>query len=188
MRQDLTNIGVKNKHPMLVDAASTNAELVLDVSAKYDELKIKYEKVENQLHEYKTKEKYGHEDNNASSPDTNGSANVLPVISYEEMMKNNAEVKRRKGMQSLAHLISYALLSCNGDYNQMTRNQSYLTWLKEWFLCFEYVWGRTLQQWINAAAVYKSSVRTVRRVFHQKLEILFLSDQYSFFNSKHIFN
>ena len=95
-----------------------------------------------------------------------------PVILYDDMCQNDSKVKRRTGFLSLANMLAYIMVVCNGDNNKMKYKHTSLTWLEEWFLFFEIVWGRTLYRMMDAAAVYKVDQTSVRLIFEKKLEMV----------------
>jgi hypothetical protein len=43
-----------------------------------------------------------------------------------------------------------------------------LTWLQEWLLYFEVVWGRSCGRWVDMEDTYGYTDKTVRNVFDQK--------------------
>ena len=56
-------------------------------------------------------------------------------------------VKRKTGFDYENLLLSFIVIVCNGDVNKMKKKETVLTWYEEWFLCFQIIWGRTLQRW-----------------------------------------
>ncbi len=59
----------------------------------------------------------------------------------------NDEVKRRTGFPDLSGLLLYIFVVCNGDISLIMKQESSLTWFEEWFMHYEYKWGRTLNRY-----------------------------------------
>ena len=80
------------------------------------------------------------------------------------------EVRRRTGIESKSLMMAMIALFTNGDHKLMTETTSSLTWLEEWFLYFEVVWGRTCVRWCDARAIFRSS--RMREIFDDKLAVV----------------
>jgi len=52
-------------------------------------------------------------------------------------------------------MMGMIIIVCNGDHDKMKYKISSLTWLEEWVLYFEVVWGRTMTRWDDIAKEYK---------------------------------
>ena len=74
-----------------------------------------------------------------------------PVV---QLGMRDEEVKRRIGFTDEKAMLTYIFIVCNGDINIMKRRASSLTWYEEWFLHFEYQWGRSLTRIDDVKAVY----------------------------------
>ena len=125
-------------------AARENASLLMSSYDIIDELMKENERLKKENEEFRNKEddiKNGNLDADIAMK----SSNVL--VSYQQMIDDDEEVKRRTGFQSLKHLLAFIILICNGDHNKMIRKTLKLTWLEEWFFIFEYMWGRTIIRW-----------------------------------------
>ena len=85
------------------------------------------------------------------------------------MEKNPKEVKRRTGFGSLEEMLAYVCVVCNGDCDEIIATNSKLTWLEEWFIYFEIVWGHRIQRWMDASTDYNTNERTVKNIFDSKL-------------------
>jgi hypothetical protein len=72
---------------------------------------------------------------------TSRSETVLPPPKVS-MSMSNKEVKLRTGFSSQFHLLSFVAAACNGDVKEMARKETQLTWLEEWWVYFEWIWGR----------------------------------------------
>ena len=81
------------------------------------------------------------------------------------------EVKRRTGFPTLAALLTYIFIVCNGDINLIMRRDTSLTWFEEWFLHFEYKWGRTLSQLWDAEKMYGPLRQDIHKVIAVKCNI-----------------
>lgn len=82
------------------------------------------------------------------------------------------QVKRRTGFRDLKLLLSYVAVICGGDLTKMTRTNSVLTWLEEWFLCFELLWGRTLLRFVDYPTIYCCREKTLRIIVQRKLQLI----------------
>lgn len=80
------------------------------------------------------------------------------------------EVKRRTGFHDLKLLLGFVSVVCGGDMTVMTSTTSILTWLEEWVLYFEFVWGRTSIRFPDYASTYQCREKTLRKVIGQKLK------------------
>ena len=81
------------------------------------------------------------------------------------------EVKRRTGFPTLAALLTYIFIACNGDIGLIMRRNTLLTWFEEWFLHLEYKWGRTLPRLWDAEKTYGPKRRDLRKVVAAKYNI-----------------
>ena len=169
--QDKTDTG---EYKNLVSAATDNMDLALDFFEQNNQLESENKRLQKENEELKEQRKKGLEHGTLHhiNDNNNGkSKQVLPVFTYAEMANNDKEVKRRTGFRSLDHLLAYTMIVCNGDHKKMTYKRTSLTWLEEWFLYYEYTWGRTLSRWIDAAAMYKADESTVKLVFEHKIKM-----------------
>ena len=94
------------------------------------------------------------------------------VISYEEMEKDDSDIKRRTGFTSLSHLLAYVITVYNGDHDLMIRKTTTLTWLEEWMFFFEYLWGKTLTRWWDASVNMKSNKDSLMKIFRNKFQLV----------------
>ena len=84
----------------------------------------------------------------------------------------DAEVQRRTGFVDEKSLLTYIFVVCNGDINSITARSSSLTWYEEWFLHFEYQWGRSLTRTIDVKAIYGVVSNTIAgRIVKKKYDI-----------------
>ena len=81
------------------------------------------------------------------------------------------EVKRRTGFPGLQTLLAYIIIVCNGDISIVLERNTSLTWFEEWFLHFEYKWGRTLTRLWDIEKAYGPNRRFVRRLIAQKYKV-----------------
>ena len=65
-----------------------------------------------------------------------------PVLTIQDL--DQQEVNHRTGFCDLWLMLSFVLVVWGADLTIMTHSSSLCTWLEEWILCFESVWGRTL--------------------------------------------
>ena len=82
----------------------------------------------------------------------------------------DSEIKRRTGFSGEISMLSYIMIVCNGEIDEMTKTTSQmLTWFEEWLYYFEALWGRTHTRWEDLSAMYRISDRKIaRNVFDSK--------------------
>ena len=167
-------INPSGEYQNLLDVATDNTKLVFETFAKNDELEAENERLRKENEELKNEKEHWLETGCYEMNDKTkkGTIKSLPIIIYLDLVNNDFEVKRRTGFKSLDHLLAYILIVCNGDVERVQYKNSSLTWLEEWFFFFEFIWGRTLNRWIDAAAVYKTHITTVRNIFDKKIKML----------------
>lgn len=83
----------------------------------------------------------------------------------------DSEVKRRTGFESLHTMLVYIFIVCNGDVAVVTKRNTSLTWFEEWFLHFEYKWGRTLSRLWDATKIYGPARRIIIKLIREKYDI-----------------
>ena len=82
------------------------------------------------------------------------------------------EVHRRTGFRDLKLLLSFVSVVCAGELVMITRTSSILTWLEEWLLCFEFVWGWTLIRYQDYSREYDCRQSTLQNVIKTKLKLI----------------
>lgn len=92
-------------------------------------------------------------------------ANSPPLVHLEI---DDDEVKRRTGFVSLNAMLRYIFIVCNGDIDVMMKRCTSLTWFEEWFLHFEYKWGRTVSRAWDGRKYYGLSKRYFTSVIDSK--------------------
>ena len=80
-------------------------------------------------------------------------------------------VKRRTGFPDLSGLLSYIFVVCNGGVSLISKRESSLTWFEEWFMHFEYKWGRTLNRYWDAMKVYGPKREILMKIVAFKYEL-----------------
>jgi hypothetical protein len=65
-----------------------------------------------------------------------------PQLTVTPSSISDGAVKARTGCVSMFSLLSFAVVVCNGDLVQMMKKESSMTWFEEWFLYFQWEWGR----------------------------------------------
>jgi len=97
---------------------------------------------------------------------------LVPVNEpYVKLGMKCEEVKRRTGFRNEKSLLACALIACNGSIDILITSSSKLTWYEEWFLFFEFGWGKTMRRWqdICSASAYDINNSTARRIFDIKM-------------------
>ncbi len=156
---------------LLADTATTNAEIAMSSYQELDQLKERCQALEKQIYNMSGSNMSV---NGCSGNDFKSNRKKIydsPAVSYESMVANNHEVRRRTRFESLGDMMAYIVVLCNGDHYKITHKHSSLTWFEEWFFFFEFQWGRTLLRWVDAEATYKTNRKTMLDIFRGKLEI-----------------
>eukprot|EP00956_Cyclotella_meneghiniana_P040674 scaffold202164_cov66-Cyclotella_meneghiniana.AAC.2 len=83
------------------------------------------------------------------------------------------EVKRRTGFSSEVALLSYVFVVCNGHIETIQKRNSSLTWYEEWFMVFEYVWGKSLTRLVDVEKEYCIRKHIVESIISAKVDIAF---------------
>ena len=86
---------------------------------------------------------------------------------------SDKEVKRRTGFPNEKTLLSYIFVVCNGEADEIKLRHTSLTWYEEWFLHFEFIWGRSLTRFVDLQATYGVYDRDLRKVVSAKYNIEF---------------
>jgi hypothetical protein len=82
-------------------------------------------------------------------------------------------VKVRTGFRSPLMMISFICVVNEGDIKRIEKSVSTkLTWLQEWYIYFEIIWGRSSSRWVDMEMVYGLSNKLLRVVFDAKLSIV----------------
>lgn len=97
------------------------------------------------------------------------------VIKYFPGISDN-EIKRRTGFVTETSMLAFISIVCNGHWNNVIYLLSTLSWYKEWLFYFEFVWGKTLQRWTDAASDMNFSLakKSLRSIFDRKLDVVLL--------------
>ena len=66
----------------------------------------------------------------------------LPQPTVTPISINDEAVKARTGFVSMFLLLSFVVVVCNGDLVRMMEKEGSMTWSEEWFLYFQWEWGR----------------------------------------------
>ena len=69
-------------------------------------------------------------------------------------------------------MIGTIIIICNGNHDKMASKVTTLTWLEEWVLYFEVVWGMTNIQWVDIGKTYKMNITLCRAAFDKKLSLV----------------
>jgi DDE superfamily endonuclease len=85
---------------------------------------------------------------------------------------NNRTVARTTSFRSVASMLSFIIIVCNGDIQTMSQTTTTLTWIEEWFFYFERVYGRSVRRMIDCSMKYKTSIRMLRTIFNNKLKLV----------------
>ena len=88
--------------------------------------------------------------------------NLVPKFKPSNL--SDDDVKHYTGFFSLYGLLSYIIIIHNGDIDNLKTSETTLTWFEQWFLYFEYVWGRESITLEGMAKRYGVSRRNVGRI------------------------
>jgi hypothetical protein len=84
---------------------------------------------------------------------------------------SDEDIKDCTGFDSLLSMLYFITVTCNCDADLMADTVTSLTWLEEWHLYFEMVWGRSCLRWSDARRKYGLSDRQLKRAFRKKLAL-----------------
>mmetsp|Transcript_2837 Transcript_2837/g.5151 ORF Transcript_2837/g.5151 Transcript_2837/m.5151 type:complete len:263 (-) Transcript_2837:324-1112(-) len=98
----------------------------------------------------------------------NMTADQLPVA---DLNLSDDEVQRRTGFPTLFALLTYLFIVCDGDVELLQQRNSSLTWFEEWFMHFEYKWGRTLTRLWDVEKLYGPNRHIIGKVTCAKYSI-----------------
>jgi hypothetical protein len=90
------------------------------------------------------------------------SATVLPT----EM--TDKQIRTRTGFKSVAMLLCYSILLCDGDLDKWAERSSSLSNFEEWILYFQWRWGRMGTTFEALAELFHVSHEEIRRVVYRK--------------------
>jgi DDE superfamily endonuclease len=82
---------------------------------------------------------------------------------------SNKELAATTGFRSLTSMISFICVVCNADIQEMGHTISNLTWLEEWHLFFERLYGRSVTRMVDCIMKYKTNEKLIRNIFNNKL-------------------
>jgi hypothetical protein len=95
---------------------------------------------------------------------------VKTVIRLDEL--NDVYIKTMTGFSSLVAMIAYIIIVNNGEYEKIQTTITQLTWLEEWLVFFECVWGKSCVRWVDLQLRYKTAIVTLREIFDNKTDIV----------------
>ena len=78
--------------------------------------------------------------------------------------------KTRTGFPSFATMLSFTSIVCDGDLSKMTATITTFTWLEEWFMFYEIIYGKSVCRWIDVQEKYNISSCSARINFDNKLD------------------
>jgi hypothetical protein len=81
-------------------------------------------------------------------------------------------VKVRTGFPSISAMIAFIVVACHGEIDTISTTTTTLTWLEEWIIYFEIIWGKFSRRWVDLSIKYNLSDRTLRRIFDRILNLV----------------
>ena len=98
------------------------------------------------------------------------------VDEKRQKKKHDKEIKRRTGFASERMLLAFIAIVCDGNIQKIKKRTSVLTWYEEWYLFFEFMWGRTKTRWIDITGSSTEGFgiddKDARRIFDSKLAMV----------------
>jgi hypothetical protein len=86
---------------------------------------------------------------------------------------NERLVRIKTGFTSPMAMLAYIIIINGGDIEKkQTTTVGKLTWLQEWMVFLEMVWGRSCGRWVDMEEAYGFHNRTVRNIFDDKLDLV----------------
>jgi hypothetical protein len=89
------------------------------------------------------------------------------VVSLNDLFDRKVHVQT--GFRSVISMLSYIAVVCDGDIDKIKSSSSILTWLEEWYLFFEVIYGRSCPRWVDLEFKYLLSSSAMRKVYDNKL-------------------
>jgi hypothetical protein len=90
------------------------------------------------------------------------------VVRMDDLTDTRVHIQT--GFPSLLALLGFIAIVNNGDIEEITKTTSSLTWLEEWYLYLEIVYGKSISRWVDACDKYGMSDRRLREIFDNKLD------------------
>ena len=106
------------------------------------------------------------------SPDDVDDAGEVPRDPVITTKASDEDVKDCTGFDSLLSMLFFITVVCDCDADLIADTVTSLTWLEEWFLYFEMVWGRSCLRWSDAKRKYGLSARQLKKPFRKKLALI----------------
>ena len=78
-------------------------------------------------------------------------------------------MKHRTGFPDFLHLLSFAIIVCDGNLDVLYATSTKMTWLEEWVFSFELWYGRTASRWKDYEKRYDCTRLPLRKALLQKL-------------------
>jgi len=110
-------------------------------------------------------------DRNPKPPKPERKPAALPDVQVLLDSLDDARVKSCTGFASKTLLLTYIGIACNGNTNAMQETTSSLTWFEEWYLYFDWIWGRESSSLSSLQSKYSISRRTVKRLLKAKKKV-----------------
>jgi hypothetical protein len=90
-----------------------------------------------------------------------------PAITLESLTPK--EVHRRTGFQDIKTMLMYSVVVYGGVLSEMAKTASYLTWLEELVLLYEFTYGRTRCRWRDWEKDYRADKKTLKKAIEYRL-------------------
>jgi hypothetical protein len=100
-------------------------------------------------------------------PDRNQKKKKKRNIKYYErkMMRyctlNDRSIRIRTGFKSPMAMFAFIVILNEGEKEKIEMTKTKLTWMQEWIIYFEVIWGRSLGRWVDFEESYGYSEKTV---------------------------
>jgi hypothetical protein len=93
----------------------------------------------------------------------------LPQATVTRSSIGDGAVKAHTGFVSMFSLLSFVVIVCNGDLVRMMEKESSMTCFEEWFLYFQWEYGRESTTFPLLKDSFKMSESTIRKILRHKL-------------------
>ena len=106
------------------------------------------------------------------SIDTNHNEKCREMSRYNMKNLTANEVHELTGFADIFDLLSFSIIVCGGDIETLTYKKHRLTWMEEWVLYFEYVYGRTHIRVNDYSKQWGINRDIIRKIIRNKLSMI----------------
>jgi hypothetical protein len=91
------------------------------------------------------------------------------IVRFNDL--DDSIIKITTGFPSILTMMAFIIILVDGRLEEIAYTTTTLSWLEEWLIYFEIIYGRQNHRWIDVALKYKTVDPIIRKIFVSKLEI-----------------